>query len=67
MVERMPKTGPLLLYDVCAIGHFRVSHLIGASGEEAKGLKVVLSDVAYFIIDRRSKVPHMSLSAVVTI
>jgi hypothetical protein len=46
--------------------HFQVSCLTDASTEEADGIKGILSSVAHFVTDRKSKIIYAGVSAIVT-
>ncbi|KAI1788145.1 hypothetical protein LXA43DRAFT_974958 [Ganoderma leucocontextum] len=69
-------SGPLLLYNICAlcivyayaVRHFAVSPLSGLSptDPDRAAVRQSVSHLAPFLVDRRSTMVHMSLSAVVT-
>ena len=64
-ITRVTDRPPSIAYAyVCR--HFQVSPLTDASGEGREGIKVILSELAYFITDCKSTVLHTSLVAAVT-
>lgn len=58
--------GPLSIAYAYVCRHFQVSRLTDASTEEAAGIKGILSSIAHFITDRKSKILYTSLPAIVT-